>query len=157
MKLFQIEEPEGGPAEAGGPGAAIGIDASGAEAQIAVSVGGNAVVLADRDGFEQALVVPDLAAPVDRWVELLAGSRLRAERSLARPATHAVIVLAATPDPIAAAGLIAAAEQAGVAVLRLGAAAELAADMAPALAAAILAEDLAPRPEPGAALPADFA
>jgi hypothetical protein len=149
VKLFQLEEPEGGPADAGGPGAAIGIDASGGAAEVAVAVGGNPVVLVDREGFEQALAVPGLGVPMDQWLELLAGARLRAERSLARPATHAVIVLAAAPDRAATAGLITAAEQAGLAVLRLAAAAELQSGMAPACAAAILAEELAPRPEPG--------
>ncbi len=125
MKLFQIEEPEGGPADPDAPGAAIGIDASSAAAEVAISVGGNAVVLIDREGFEQMLAVPELDAAADRWEELFAGARLRAERSLARPVTHAVIVLAAAPDSAPAARLTEAAEQAGLTVLRLAAAAEL--------------------------------
>jgi hypothetical protein len=156
VKLFQIEEPEGGPADPTVPGAAVGVDVSGAGAEVAISVGGNAAVLADREGFEQALAVPDLAAAADEWLELFEGARLRAERALARPVTHAVIVLAAAPDRAASARLTKAAEQAGLAVLRLAAAAELQSDTAPALAAAILAEDLAPRPEPGAASGSDF-
>ncbi len=53
MKLFQIEEPDGEPADPDAPGAAIGIDFRGAEVVVAFAVGGNAVVLADREGFEQ--------------------------------------------------------------------------------------------------------
>ena len=156
MKLFQIEEPEGGPADPDAPGAAIGIDASSAAAEVAISVGGNAVVLIDREGFEQMLAVPELDATADRWEELFAGARLRAERSLARPVTHAVIVLAAAPDSAPAARLTEAAEQAGLTVLRLAAAAELPSGTWRAMTAAILAEDLAPRPGPGGALGADF-
>lgn len=149
MKLFQIEEPEGGPADPDEPGMAIGIDLSGASAQVAVSVGGNAVVLGDREGFEQDLAVPDAAAAVEEWEELLAGARLRAERALARPATHAVIVVGGAADATGAARLTEAAQQAGLAVLRLLSVVELPSGTAPALAAAQLAEELAPRPAPG--------
>ena len=58
MRLFQIEEPEGGPADPNEPGAAIGIDAGGARAEVAFSVGGNALILDDRQGFEQVLRGP---------------------------------------------------------------------------------------------------
>ncbi len=156
MKLFQIEEPDGGPGDWGAPGIAIGIDISGVAAQVAVSVGGNAVVLTDREGFEQMLAVPGVDAGTERWEELFAGARLRAERALARPATHAVIVVATAADIAGAAGLSEAAAQAGLAVLRLVAAAELTSAAAPVLAAALLAEDLAPRPEPGAEPGANF-
>jgi hypothetical protein len=155
VKLFQIEEPEGGSPDPDAPGAAIGIDASGTGTEVAVSVGGNAVVLTDREGFERALPVP--AAPAaTQWRELFEGARLRAERALARPVSHAVIVLAEAPGEVAAAGLIEAADQAGLAILRIAAAGELPTDAALALAAATLAEDLAPRPEPGAAPGADL-
>jgi hypothetical protein len=148
VKLFQIEEPEGGPTDPDAPGAAIGIDASGAVAEIAVSVGGNAVVLGDREGFEQVLTVPPMDGPVAAWLELFEGARLRAERALARPVTHAVVVVAATtPGGLTAANIAAAAEQAGLDVLRLAAATALGTETAPALAAAMLAEDLAPRPQ----------
>jgi hypothetical protein len=159
VKLFQIEEPDGGPADPGAVGAAIGIDASGADAEVAISVGGNAVLLTDREGFERALPVPNLDAPADEWVELLARARVRAERAIARPVTHAVVGLAAAPDKAGAVRLTSAAEQAGLAVLRLAAAAELRSGTvsATALAAALLAEDLAPPPEPGTAPAADFA
>jgi hypothetical protein len=147
VKLFQIEEPEGGPTDPGAPGAAIGIDAGGAVAEVAVAVGGNAVVLSDREGFEQLLKVPPMDSPIAAWVELFEGARLRAERALARPVTHAVIALAPTMSGEAeAANIAAAAEAAGLAVLRLATAAELASATAPAVAAAMLAEDLAPRP-----------
>jgi hypothetical protein len=157
VKLFQIEEPEGGPAGTDAPGAAIGIDASRTEAEVAISVGGNAVVLGDREGFEQRLAVPDLDGLADRWLDLFARARVRAERAISRPVTHAVIVLPAAPERAAAARLTNAAEGAGLAVLRLVATAELQSDAAAkVLAAAQLAEDLAPRPEPGAAPMADF-
>ena len=73
VKLFQIEEPDGGPADPSAPGAAIGIDAGGAEVEVAFSVGGNAVVLADREGFERALPVPDATADEAQWQELFEG------------------------------------------------------------------------------------
>ncbi|MGH7116405.1 MAG: hypothetical protein ACREE9_18160 [Stellaceae bacterium] len=150
MKLFQIEEPEGGPTDPDLPGMAIGIDLGGAIALVAVSVGGNPVVLADREGFEQDLAVPAPEAGLDHWEELLVGARLRAERALARPATHAVIVVASAADSATAECLSEAAGRAGLGVLRLVAAADLQPGAAPVLAAALLAEDLAPRPEPGA-------
>ena len=157
MKLFQIEEPEGGPAGPDAPGAAIGINASGDAVEVAISVGGNAVVLSDREGFEQRLAVPDLDALADRWLDVFARARVRAERAIARPVTHAVIVVAAAPERAVAARLTNAATRAGLAVLRLATTAELQSlAAATALAAALLAEDLAPRPEAGAAPVADF-
>jgi hypothetical protein len=144
VKLFQIEEPEGGPTDPTVPGAAIGIDLSGVAAVVATAVGGNAVILDDRDGFEQSLPVAGLDGTDTEWRELIEGSRLRAERALARPVTHAVVVLPATSGPALAANIRAAAEQAGVAVLRLVGPAELAAAEQPALAAAVLAEELLP-------------
>jgi hypothetical protein len=149
VKLFQIEEPEGGPTDPSAPGAAIGIDASGAEAEVAMSVGGNAVVLIDRDGFEQALTVPPGDGAIAEWRELFEAARLRAERALARPVTHAVIVLAELPDAAPHRVIVAAAEQAGLTVLRVAGVADVGGGAAPALAAAILAEDVAPRPDPG--------
>ncbi len=148
MKLFQIEEPEGGPTDPDAPGAAIGVDASGAAAEVATAVGGNAAVLADREGFEEALTVPPFAIATAKWQELFEGVRLRAERALARPVTHAVIVLAALPDAAAARLIMAAAEQAGLTVLRLTSVSDLGAGTASVLAAAILAEELGPRPDP---------
>jgi hypothetical protein len=150
VKLFQIEEPDGGPPNLDAPGAAIGIDASGAEIEIAMSVGGNAVLLTDRAGFEQSLTVPHFDNGLAEWQTLFEGARLRAERALARPVTHAVIVLArTTPNATTAAKLTEAAEQAGLRVLSLPAVTDLVAGTVPAKAAAMLAEDLAPRPEEG--------
>ncbi len=102
MKLFQIEEPEGPPLDASGPGAAIGIALGAAGAAVACSVGGNAEILPDADG-EDLLQEPDLAA-------LLLALRSRAEKQLARPVTHAVV--AATPRDDAA--LARAADAAGL-------------------------------------------
>ena len=147
MKLFQIEEPDGAPTDPDLPGVAIGIDIGGAAVVVAVAVGGNAVVLGDRDGFALDLAVPPAAAPPEAWQDLLAGARLRAERALAQPVTHAVIAGGAT-DAAAVERLSAAGAAAGLAVLRIVGRGEPRASDAPALAAAILAEDLAPRPGP---------
>ena len=147
MKLFQIEEPDGGPADPDMPGAAVGIDLSRERAEVAFAVGGNAAVLADREGFEQALPVPPPDAPAAAWQDLFEGARLRAERALARPVTHAVVALAAAP-PVGV--LEAAAGAAGLVLLHVMPLGEFlrvvgAVGQAPALAAACLAEDLAPR------------
>jgi hypothetical protein len=151
VKLFQIEEPDGGPADPNEAGAAIGIDAGGTRAEVAFSVGGNALMLDDRAGFEQALPVPAIAAPTAEWRGLFEGVRMRAERALSRPVTHAVVVLADPPDADAAKRLGHAAEGAGLELLRLASGSELSAGPTPALAAALLAEDLAPRSELAAA------
>jgi hypothetical protein len=143
LKLFQIEEPEGGPADPSAPGAAIGIDAGGACAEVAFSVGGNALVLQDREGFELVLEVPATDAGIAAWQELFEGARIRAERAVARPVTHAVI---AAPNSGNEACLREAAGRAGLEVLRFLRPGELSAGPSPALAAAILAEELAPRP-----------
>jgi hypothetical protein len=147
VKLFQIEEPDGGPTDPSAPGAAIGIDAGGAVVEVAFSVGGNAIVLADREGFERALTAPDATAGEAQWQELFEAARIRAERVLARPVSHAVIVLGGLADADLPNKLPAAAEAAGLTVLRLIRNAELSAGASAALTAAMLAEDLAPRPE----------
>jgi hypothetical protein len=139
VKLFQIEEPDGSPADPDAPGAAVGIDVSGPVAEVAVAIGGNAAVLADRDGFEVDLTVPPASAAVPEWQALLERARLRAERSLARPVTHAVVV----GDGSAAERLQAAAIAAELTLLRIVTPDKIARPRA--LAAAILAEDLAPR------------
>jgi hypothetical protein len=146
VKLFQIEEPDGSPADLDMPGAAIGIDASGAAAVVAVAVGGNAVVLDDREGFALDLSAPAPAAATEAWQTLFEGARIRAERALARPVTHAAIVLALS-DAALRERLQRAAEGAGLAVLRLLDRQALPPDAMPALHAAVLAEDLMPRPE----------
>ncbi|MGE5269795.1 MAG: hypothetical protein ACM3JG_09010 [Thiohalocapsa sp.] len=154
MKLFQIEEPDGLPVDADAPGVAVGIDLSRQQAEIAVAVGGNASVVADRDGFEQDLAIPAADAPAEAWQAMFEGARLRAERSLARPVTHAVVVLVAPAEPAFAEKVKQAAAQAGIAVLDLLSPKALgAAPQPPVLAAAILAEDLAPRPPTPAAGP----
>ena len=145
MKLFQIEEPDGSPVDPDAPGAAIGVDLSGPQVAVAVAVGGNAAILADRDGFALDLAVPPSGAPPIEWQSLFEGARLRAERALAQPVTHAVVV-APVADAALAARLEKAAAAAGLNLLRMVAAAEIADATAPAIAAAILAEDLAPRP-----------
>jgi hypothetical protein len=147
VKLFQIEEPDGGPSDPEMPDAAIGIDASGAEAVVAMAVGGNAVVLDDREGFVLTLSVPAPSAATEMWQTLFEGARLRAERALARPVTHAVIVVDSSCGEEARARLQRAAEAAGIAVLRLVEGQASPHDPTPALTAAILAEDLQPRPE----------
>ena len=144
MKLFQIEEPDGGPADPSAPGAAIGIDVAGAAAEVAFSIGGNALVLADREGSEMILPVPERTAAINEWLELLQAARARAERALARPVSHAVIVLSGTGGEVENA-VRSAAKEAGIEVLRLLTRAELPDGSAPVLAAAMLAEDLAPR------------
>ena len=65
MKLFQIEEPDGSPADPDAPGAAIGIDVAGSAAEVAVAVGGNAALLTDREEFPLDLGVPSRGAPTD--------------------------------------------------------------------------------------------
>jgi hypothetical protein len=154
VKLFQIEEPDGGPGDPAASGAAIGVDAAGARAEVAFSVGGNALVLDDREGFEQALAVPGNSAGTAAWRELFEGARIRAERALARPVSDAVIVLAAPQDGRIAAYIMEAAAGAGLGILRLVGREELPAGLSAALGAAMLAEDLAPRlgfdaPDPG--------
>ena len=146
MKLFQIEEPDGSPADPDAPGVAIGIDAGGDLSEVGFAVGGNAVTLTDRQGFERALPVPGPDAPLADWQALFEGARLRAERALARPVTHAVLVFAAALDPALAAELIRASEAAGVELLRIVPRTELPPGQAPAEAAALIAEDMAPRP-----------
>jgi hypothetical protein len=147
VKLFQIEEPDGGPTDPSAPGAAIGIDAAGAEIEVAFSIGGNAIVLGDREGFERALAVPDATAGEAQWQEMFEGARIRAERALGRPVSHAVVLLGALADADLSSELSEAAEAAGLTVLRLIRKADLPAGASAALTAAILAEDLAPRPE----------
>jgi hypothetical protein len=146
MKLFQIEEPDGSPVDPEAPGVAIGIDISGAQAEVAVAVGGNADLLADREGFALDLAVPAPAASAEDWRDLFEGARLRGERAIAQPVKHAVLALTSAPDAALTARLQTAGEAAGLTLLRLVARSEIGSEKTPALAAAILAEDLAPRP-----------
>ncbi|HLI21412.1 MAG TPA: hypothetical protein VKV32_09870 [Stellaceae bacterium] len=131
-KLFQIEEPDGSPADPSAPGAAVGIALAKGTGAVAFSVGGNPEILPSPDG-EPLLEASDLRA-------LLVGLRMRAERQLGRPVTHAVVAL----PPIEEGPLALAAEAAGLALLRSN-------DLGTApienavLEAAVDAEDLAPK------------
>ena len=78
------------------------------------------------------------------WQRLFEGARLRAERALARPVTHAVIALAVAAAPADRRASRPAAEAAGL-MLRLSRR-DRRPDRRAACAAAIRAEDLAPRP-----------
>ena len=141
MKLFQIEEPDGSPVNPAAPGAAVGIDVSGTHAEVAIAVGGNAAVLADREGFELDLTVPSPSAGMPEWQSLLRGVRLRAERVLVRPVTHAVIVV----GQAAAERVQSAATPAELVLLRMITPDRIGRGESRVAAAAILAEDLAPR------------
>ena len=133
-KLFQIEEPDGSPLDPSGPGAAVGIGIRKAgrilQGVVAVAVGGNAEILPSNDG-ERVLESGDLA-------ELLLGLRSRAEKQLARPVTHAVVML----PPIEQGPLALATEAAGLRLLDSVDPGTKSAEAA-ALEAAVLAEDLA--------------
>jgi len=130
MKLFQIEEPDGSPLEAAGPGAVVGLALDAGSGAVAFAVGGNAEILPGADGAH--LLVESELAP------LLLGLRSRAEKQLARPVTHAVVAL----KPNLRAGLDAASEAAGITMLEV---IDLAASLEQAaLAAAVRAEDVAP-------------
>jgi hypothetical protein len=146
VKLFQIEEPDGFPADPDAPGMAVGIHIGGAQAEVAVAVGGNAMVLRDREGFERDLPTPPLNDPPELWQTLFEGARLHAERALARPVTHAVLAVPANLQPAAVERLVGAAQAAGLHVLSIVGRNGIPAGESPALAAAVLAEDLAPRP-----------
>jgi hypothetical protein len=146
VKLFQIEEPDGSPLDPDAPGVAIGIDLTGAYAEVALSVGGNAAVLTDREGFALDLAVPGLEASTDDWQHLFEGARLRAERVLAQPATHAVVALAVTGVPAIIERLGRAAAAAGLTLLEVMVAPAADLEHPRACLAAIRAEDLAPRP-----------
>jgi hypothetical protein len=140
MKLFQIEEPEGAPLSVDGPGAAVGIELAADSAAVAIALGGNAELLPGAAGE------PRLETAGQGLEAVLLALRARAEKQLARPVTHAVI---ATDDGRASRPLAAAAEAAGLAVLRVvtriaAAGGDPAADAA-ALGAARIAEDLAPQ------------
>jgi hypothetical protein len=146
MKLFQIEEPDSGLGEDGLPGAAVGIDLSGAAAVVAFSVGGNAVELNDREEFAKVLPAAAASRTAAEWQALFEAVRRRAERLLARPVTHAVVVVAGPRPAEDTLSLRAGAAAAGIEPLRLVDANEFGAADAPVLAAARLAEDLMPRP-----------
>jgi hypothetical protein len=141
VKLFQIEEPDGSPTDPDAPGAAVGIDVSGPVAEVAVAIGGNAAVLADREGFEVDLTVPSASAAKAEWQMLIERARLRAERSLARPVTYAVVGAGGS----ATERLQSAAAEAQLVLLRVITPDQITGPEPRVLTAAILAEDLAPR------------
>ena len=149
MKLFQIEEPDGSPSDPDMPGMAVGLYVGGAQAEVAVAVGGNAMMLRDREGFERDLPTPPLNDPPEAWQSLFEGARLRAERTLARPVTHVVLAVPSNLQPAAVERLVGAARAAGLDVLHVLESDGVAPGEAPVLAAAVRAEDLAPRPEMG--------
>ena len=133
-KLFQIEEPDGSPLDPTGPGAAVGIGIEKVgrtlRGAVAFAVGGNAEILPSGDG-ERVLDGDDLAA-------LLLGLRSRAEKQLARPVTHAVVMA----PPIEEGPLALASKSAALTLLDSVDPGSKSAEAA-ALEAAILAEDLA--------------
>src|SRR3954469_6980745 len=147
MKLFQIEEPDGSATDPDAPGIGIGLYIGGAQAEVAVAVGGNPMMLYDREGFESDLPTPPLNDPSEAWQSLFEGARLRAERTLARPVTHAVLAVPSNLQPEAIERLVGAARAAGLELLRVVGSDDIRPGEAPALAAAVLAEDLAPRPD----------
>jgi Hsp70 protein len=157
MKLFQIEEPDGAPGLAEGPGAAVGIDIDEAlGGAVAVAVGGNAEILPGLDG-ERRLPAPGLRRADGTWDGAALGALLlllrgRAEKQLARPVTHAVVA-AALLDAAGRRAVEDAAAAAGLALLYVVTrdAAAARANGAPAgeeavLGAALEAEDRAPPP-----------
>ena len=135
-KLFQIEEPDGSPLDPTGPGAAVGVGIRKAgrtlEGAVAFAVGGNAEILPSGDG-ERVLQSGDLA-------ELLLGLRACAEKQLARPVTHAVVMV----PPIEEGPLALALKSAALTLLDSVDPGSKSAEAA-ALEAAVLAEDLAPK------------
>jgi len=153
LKLFQIEEPDGSPADDGLPGLAVGIDLSTTEAVVAAALGGNAEILRDRDGNARvavgALRRPDGAWDGDALREALLALRARAEKALARPATHAVVAIAGPVDEAAVRAIMPAGGAAGLVIVMLvdageaAKAAGAAGSDAAARGAAILAEDAA--------------
>ena len=146
VKLFQIEEPDGSSADPDTPGVAVGMHIGGAQAEVAVAVGGNAMMLRDREGFESDLPTPPLNDPPEVWQTLFEGARLRAERALGRPVTHAVLAVPTNLQPATLDRVVGAAQAAGLELLRVIARNDIPAGQAPAIVAAVLAEDLAPRP-----------
>ena len=129
------------------PGIAVGIYVGGAQAEVAVAVGGNAVMLYDREGFERDLPTPPLNDPPEAWQSLFEGARLRAERALARPVTHAVLAVPSNLQPEAIERLDAARRRPPVSTC---CASSGVTTSRPARRRrwplAVLAEDLAPRP-----------
>ncbi|HEX3499083.1 MAG TPA: Hsp70 family protein [Stellaceae bacterium] len=146
--LFQLEEPDGSPVdEPDGPGVAVGIDLVASRGAVAVAVGGNAEILAARDG-SPGPSTGSLRDPKGRFdskavAAVLLALRGRAERALGRPVTHAVVVVGEALDAADRDVLKEAALASGLAVTRILSGAEAAAlgDGTMVHGAAIAAED----------------
>ncbi|MDB5407855.1 MAG: hypothetical protein JWL84_2767 [Rhodospirillales bacterium] len=149
--LFQIEEPDGSPLDAEGPGVAVGIDLSGARAGVAVAIGGNAEALVSPDGASgpETSSLRDAAGayleePCTKALQALRGL---AERALSRPVTHVVLVVPVALGSAGGATLTAAATASGLVVTRVLTPAEaaglagVAAPLGALYGAAIAAED----------------
>ena len=96
MKLFQIEEPEGGPTDPNDAG-------RGGRHRRQRALGRRRIVGRRQcrdprliaEGFEQRCSRTRRCEPrLPQWQELFEAARLRAERALARPVTHAVVARA---------------------------------------------------------------
>jgi hypothetical protein len=89
IKLFQIEEPNGAPDAENGLGLAVGIELSRVGgASVAASVGGNAELLVRPEPGGIGGILTEQAL-----FDLLHDLRSLAEKTVARPVTHAVIRL----------------------------------------------------------------
>ena len=154
MKLFQIEEPEGGLSPAEGPGASVGLDLAPGGSAVAVSLGGNAEILPDGEGQRrlepEGVFGPSGSFNAKNLAAHLLALRARAEKQLARPVTHAVIA-APSLDAASHQAIVVASVTAGLELLALYtrdeavsfAKVQISADAA-CLGAAIRAEDEAP-------------
>jgi len=155
MKLFQIEEPEGGLRPAEGPGASVGIDLAPGGSAVAISLGGNAEILPDGEGEKrldpEGVFGPEAVLQATALTAHLLALRARAERQLARPVTHAVIAVPEL-DADSHAAIVKAAAAADIELLALytrdeavGFARGQVSSDAAVLGAAIRAEDEAPQ------------
>jgi hypothetical protein len=129
--LFQIEEPDGSPIdEPDGLGVAVGIDLAASYAAVAIAVGGNAETLEARDGAAgpSTIGLRDHVGQFDSTalVAALLALRGRAERTLGRPVTHAVIAIGEPLDAPCRGALGEAALASGLVVTRILPAAEAA-------------------------------
>src|SRR5471030_2751241 len=129
--LFQIEEPDGSPAdEPDGLGVAVGIDIAAQHAAVAIAVGGNAETLEARDDRPDppTALLRDPAGRFDAvaTAAVLLALRGRAERALSRPVTHAVIAVGEPLDALGNSAISEAALTSGIVVTRIMLAAEAA-------------------------------
>jgi hypothetical protein len=130
MDLIQIEEPSGARDGADGVGLSVGIELSAlGGVAVAASMGGNAEMVVKRDG---AAAKKD--ASESELAVLFANVRSLAEKALAQPVTHAVVVLNGISVPHGM--VMRAAAEADIALLGIR-------DGGSALDAAVEAEDIA--------------